>query len=82
MKVKTNFKLFLEFTDKLHLEYYKNNKKDFRKFEKYKNEKYIKVSDIIQELNYILDSIPKSCCDIDSTLIVDLIRELKNAKSN
>ena len=82
MKVKTTFKLFLEFTDKLHLEYYKNNKKDFGKFEKYKNEKYIKVSDIIQELNYILDSIPKSGCDIDSTLIVDLIRELKNAKSN
>ena len=44
------------------------------------NIKWVSVKDIIKKLNEIIDSLPKHSCDIDSSIIGDLIKELENAK--
>jgi len=41
---------------------------------------WIKLEDVVKELNNIIDSLPKYSCDIDSSIIGDLIERLENAK--
>lgn len=47
-----------------------------------KNEdRFVRVSDITRELRHIINSLPSQSCDIDSSLIGELIKELENDKS-
>jgi len=41
---------------------------------------WVKTNDIVQELKDIINSLPKYSCDIDSSIIGDLIKRLENAK--
>ena len=40
--------------------------------------KFVKLNDIIAELKEIIDTIPEHSCDIDSSIIGDLINRLEN----
>lgn len=43
-------------------------------------DKFVRISDITRELRNIINSLPKYSCDIDSSIIGDLIKRLENAK--
>jgi len=43
-------------------------------------DKFVRISDIIMELKSIINSLPRYSCDIDSSIIGDLIKRLENAK--
>jgi len=43
-------------------------------------DKFVRIKDITNELKNIINSLPKYSCDIDSSIIGDLIKRLENAK--
>lgn len=43
-------------------------------------DKFVRISDITRELRNIINSLPKYSCDVDSSIIGDLIKRLENAK--
>ena len=44
------------------------------------NIKWVSVEDIVKNLQDIINSLPKYSCDIDSSIIGELIKELENAE--
>ena len=49
-------------------------------FDELPNIKWIALDDIIKELNDIINNLNNHSCDIDSSVIGELIEELENAK--
>lgn len=43
-------------------------------------DKFVRVSDITGILRNIINNLPKHSCDIDSSIIGEIIKELENAK--
>ena len=46
-------------------------------YDKLENCYWVKTNDIVQELNDIINSLPQYSCDIDSSIIGDLIKRHK-----
>jgi len=78
METKTSFQIHKKY-EKEYSSYH-NHQQTLKEFEEEKWKRWVAVEDITKQLKDIIDSIPRHSCDIDSSIIGDLIKELENAK--
>ena len=78
MEIKTSFQIHKKYEKEYSL--YHNHQQTLEEFEEEMWKRWVAVEDIVKKLQEIINDLPKHSCDIDSSIIGELIKELENKK--